>query len=72
MKYAIWLCIIKSLYFRWANRNKSLIIHDQHILLGFIVLKNLFVIILHYQYRYQYQHHYHYQILILIPHQYSS
>ena len=31
--------------FRQVNGNKSPIIHDQHILLGFIILKNLFVII---------------------------
>ena len=58
-------------------------IHDQLILLGFIVLKNVFVIIigftfpkflLHYQYHYHYRYHYYYyfQILILIPYQYSS
>ena len=48
IKYATQLYIIKSLYllnFRQTDRNKSLTIHDQHILLGFIVLKNLFVII---------------------------
>ena len=80
---AIQSYIIKSLYlcyFRQINRNKSLIIHDQHTLLGFIVLKyflkNLFVIIrftlFKFILRYHYHYHYHYQILILISYQYNS